>query len=163
VDAADVPLQRLVLPLDHHAMAGTQVCLRAGARPGDVVAAGRRTASPTCAAPHRDGALLQTHEAGAAPPRRARSPSWSRRAAAEAVLGAMRPPALRVLHVYGLTEVYGPAVTNEWHAEWNALPAAEQSRLMARQGVRYLPLEALDVMDPATMRPVPPTARPWAR
>jgi len=57
--------------------------------------------------------------------------------------------------VYGLTEVYGPAVTNEWHADWNDVPPAEQAKLMARQGVRYLPLEALDVMDPATMQPVP--------
>ncbi|MFM7414530.1 MAG: AMP-binding enzyme, partial [Alphaproteobacteria bacterium] len=58
-------------------------------------------------------------------------------------------------HVYGLTEVYGPAVVNEWHSEWGARPAAEQAALMARQGVRYLALEGLDVMDPETMAPVP--------
>jgi fatty-acyl-CoA synthase len=68
----------------------------------------------------------------------------------------MREAGFRVLHVYGLTECYGPAVTNEWHADWNTLAPAEQARLMARQGVRYLPLEALDVLDPATMTPVPP-------
>ena len=60
-----------------------------------------------------------------------------------------------VTHVYGLTEVYGPAVVNEWHGEWDALPAAEQAALKSRQGVRYTALEGLTVMDPATMTPVP--------
>ncbi len=48
-----------------------------------------------------------------------------------------------------------PAVVNDWHDEWNALPAEEQAVLKTRQGVRYLPLEGLDVLDPETMRPVP--------
>jgi fatty-acyl-CoA synthase len=71
------------------------------------------------------------------------------------VLAAMREAGFAVLHVYGLTEVYGPAVVNEWNPAWGSLPAAEQARLMARQGVRYLALEGLDVMDPGTMAPVP--------
>jgi fatty-acyl-CoA synthase len=73
----------------------------------------------------------------------------------EAVLAAMRAAGFAVLHVYGLTEVYGPAVVNEWHRDWDALPPAEQARMMARQGVRYLALEGLDVRDPTTMQPVP--------
>jgi fatty-acyl-CoA synthase len=44
---------------------------------------------------------------------------------------------------------------NEWHAEWNAKPAPEQAALMARQGVRYIALEGLTVMDPETMAPLP--------
>jgi fatty-acyl-CoA synthase len=48
----------------------------------------------------------------------------------------------------------GPAVVNDWHSEWNALPAAEQAMKKARQGVRYGALEALDVRDPETMAPV---------
>ena len=44
---------------------------------------------------------------------------------------------------------------NDWHAEWDALPAAEQAAKKSRQGVRYGALEALDVMDPETMAPVP--------
>jgi fatty-acyl-CoA synthase len=71
------------------------------------------------------------------------------------VLAAMGAAGFNVLHVYGLTEVYGPAVVNEWNAAWNALPAPDQARLMARQGVRYLALEGLDVMDAETMAPVP--------
>jgi len=46
-------------------------------------------------------------------------------------------------------------VVNDWHAEWDALPLAEQAAKKSRQGVRYGALEALDVMDPGTMVPVP--------
>ncbi|MBV8472420.1 MAG: acyl-CoA synthetase, partial [Hyphomicrobiales bacterium] len=72
-----------------------------------------------------------------------------------AVLAAMREAGFDVTHLYGLTEVYGPAVVNEWKSEWDALDAAEQAALKARQGVRYHALEALEVMDPETMRSVP--------
>jgi fatty-acyl-CoA synthase len=60
-----------------------------------------------------------------------------------------------VTHLYGLTETYGPAVVNEWHGAWSDLPSPEQARLKSRQGVRYLPLEGLQVMDSETMAPVP--------
>src|SRR6476661_3449826 len=72
----------------------------------------------------------------------------------EAVLAAMKAAGFNVTHLYGLTECYGPAVVNDWQAEWNALPAAEQAVKKARQGVRYGALEALDVLDPETMMPV---------
>ena len=137
------------------AMAGTHVCLRAVRGPTMWSLIAGEKVTHMCGAPIVMSTLLQTPEkeqrhlpgpvtfvvAGAPPP--------------EAVLAAMRHAGFEVLHVYGLTEVYGPAVTNEWHAEWNALPPPEQARLMARQGVRYLPLEALDVLDPETMAPVP--------
>lgn len=73
----------------------------------------------------------------------------------ESLLASMDSIGFDVTHLYGLTETYGPAVVNEWHAEWSDLPAGEQARLKARQGVRYLPLERLDVLDPETMQPVP--------
>jgi fatty-acyl-CoA synthase len=72
----------------------------------------------------------------------------------EAVLAEMKEAGFNVTHVYGLTETYGPATTNEWHAAWDALPSAEQAAKKARQGVRYVPLEALDVRDPDTLAPV---------
>jgi fatty-acyl-CoA synthase len=72
-----------------------------------------------------------------------------------AVLKAMRDAGFEVTHLYGLTEVYGPAVVNDWKDEWNALGAEEQAHLKARQGVRYHALEGLDVMHPETMTPVP--------
>ena len=62
----------------------------------------------------------------------------------------------RITHVYGLTEVYGPAVICAWHDEWDALPADERARLKARQGVQYPVLEGLMVADPETLAPVPP-------
>ena len=71
------------------------------------------------------------------------------------VLRAMGEAGFEVTHLYGLTEVYGPAVVNDWKDEWNALDPEVQAHLKARQGVRYHALEALDVMDPETMQPVP--------
>jgi fatty-acyl-CoA synthase len=73
----------------------------------------------------------------------------------EKLLADMRVAGFEVTHLYGLTETYGPAVVNDWHESWSALPPAEQAALKSRQGVRYLPLEQLDVLDPATMKPVP--------
>ena len=62
--------------------------------------------------------------AGAAPP--------------AAILEGMERLGFAVTHVYGLTECYGPVTVCEWHAEWDALPAAERATLKARQGVPYL-------------------------
>ncbi|MBQ0749615.1 MAG: acyl-CoA synthetase [Roseovarius sp.] len=73
----------------------------------------------------------------------------------EKLLADMKHAGFDVTHLYGLTETYGPAVVNDWHDDWSALPPAEQATLKARQGVRYLALEGLDVMDPETMIPVP--------
>jgi fatty-acyl-CoA synthase len=73
----------------------------------------------------------------------------------EAVLAGMREAGFAVTHLYGLTESYGPAVVNAWHADWDALPPEEQAAKKARQGVRYPVLEGLDVRDPETMEPVP--------
>jgi len=72
-----------------------------------------------------------------------------------AVLAAMREAGFEVTHLYGLTESYGPAVVNDWKDEWSGLDPAEQAALKSRQGVRYHALDALDVMDPETMTPVP--------
>jgi fatty-acyl-CoA synthase len=73
----------------------------------------------------------------------------------EAVLAAMAEAGFNVTHVYGLTEVYGPAVVNAWHAEWDALDPERRAALKARQGVRNSGLEDLAVMDPITMTTVP--------
>jgi fatty-acyl-CoA synthase len=67
----------------------------------------------------------------------------------------MAEAGFNVTHVYGLTEVYGPAVVNEWQTQWDSLPSDQQAQLKSRQGVRYPALEALTVLDPQTMQPVP--------
>ncbi|MFN4130228.1 MAG: AMP-binding protein, partial [Paracoccaceae bacterium] len=73
----------------------------------------------------------------------------------EKLLAEMREAGFEVTHLYGLTETYGPSVVNDWHDSWSLLPAAQQAALKARQGVRYLPLERVDVLDPETLQPVP--------
>ena len=73
----------------------------------------------------------------------------------EAVLGAMAEAGFELTHLYGLTETYGPATINEWHEEWDRLPPDERLSKRARQGVRYVALEGLDVLDPETMQRVP--------
>jgi fatty-acyl-CoA synthase len=73
----------------------------------------------------------------------------------ESVLAEMKQAGFSVTHLYGLTETYGPAVVNDWHREWNELDSASQAKLKSRQGVRYLPLEQLEVLDPNTMQTVP--------
>ncbi|ALK89346.1 acyl-CoA synthetase [Limnohabitans sp. 63ED37-2] len=58
-------------------------------------------------------------------------------------------------HVYGLTEVYGPATVCPKHSEWDALDIGERARLNARQGVRYHLQRDVRVLNPETMQPVP--------
>jgi fatty-acyl-CoA synthase len=72
-----------------------------------------------------------------------------------AVIEGMEGLGFHITHVYGLTEVYGPAVVCAWHDEWDELPSAERARLTARQGVTYPVLEGLMVADPASLAPVP--------
>ena len=136
-------------------VAGTHICLRAvrAAPIYDAIATYKVT--HLCGAPIVMSTLLTAPEqerrslphvvefvTAAAPP-------------PEAVLAAMKAAGFNVTHVYGLTEVYGPSCVNDWHREWNALPAAEQAAKKARQGVRYPVLEGLDVLDPETMQAVP--------
>jgi 3-(methylthio)propionyl---CoA ligase len=135
-------------------VAGTHVCLRAVRAPAMYDAIANYKVTHLCGAPIVMATLLNApanekkplphvvefFTAAAPPP--------------EAVLAAMKEAGFNVTHLYGLTECYGPAVVNDWHAEWNALPAGEQAVKKARQGVRYSALEALDVLDPETMMPV---------
>ena len=67
-------------------------------------------------------------------------------------------------HVYGLTEVYGPATVCPKHDEWNELDIGERARLNARQGVRYHLQRDARVLDPADHAAgAHGTAKPWAR
>ncbi|RWB27763.1 acyl-CoA synthetase [Mesorhizobium sp.] len=73
----------------------------------------------------------------------------------EAVLSGMADAGFAVIHLYGLTETYGPAVVNEWHGEWDGLEKGLRAATKARQGVRYAALEDLTVKDPETMEETP--------
>jgi fatty-acyl-CoA synthase len=72
-----------------------------------------------------------------------------------AVIEAMEANGFRVIHLYGLTESYGPATVCAWQEDWAGYDLQKRSARMARQGVNYLTLEAAAVMDPETMAPVP--------
>jgi acyl-coenzyme A synthetase/AMP-(fatty) acid ligase len=127
------------------ALAGTHVCLRRVEAGAIFDAIERHGVTHLCGAPVVMNMLLNAGKeklprpvdmmtAGAAPP--------------AAVIGGMERLGFRITHVYGLTEVYGPAVVCAWHDEWDALPDDERARLKARQGVRYPVLEAAVVARP---------------
>jgi fatty-acyl-CoA synthase len=142
-------------PWSVSAVAGTHVCLRAVRAQPIYQAIAEHGVTHMCGAPIVMSIILG---AGEGEKRPVRDPVNFMTAAApppEAVLAAMKAAGFAVTHLYGLTETYGPAVVNDWHQDWDALGTAEWAARKARQGVRYLPLEALDVMDPETMQPVP--------
>lgn len=86
-------------------------------------------------------------------------------AGVKAMVAGAAPPASMIegmermgfdlLHVYGLTEVYGPATVCAKHDAWNELDIGERARLNSRQGVTYALQRGIAVMDPITMQPVP--------
>src|SRR2546423_6762646 len=63
-----------------------------------------------------------------------------------------------VVHLYGLTETYGPSLVCAWWPEWNALPPATQAQHKARQGVPHVDMGAVRVVD-ETMQYVPTDAQ----
>jgi len=143
------------MPWSLSAVAGTHVCLR-WVRAGAIFEAlAEHGVTHLCGAPIVMSTLVNASDA-----ERKSFPQKVRFMAAaapppESVLAAMAEAGFEVVHVYGLTEVYGPAVVNEWHTEWDALDSAGRAAKKARQGVRYAPLEELAVLDPETMKPVP--------
>jgi fatty-acyl-CoA synthase len=134
--------------------AGTHVCLRAVRAPAMYDAIANHKVTHLCGAPIVMATLLNAPAGEKKPLPHVVEFFTAAAPPPEAVLAAMKEAGFNVTHLYGLTECYGPAVVNDWHAEWNALPAAEQAVKKARQGVRYGALEALDVRDPETMSPV---------
>ncbi len=135
-------------------IAGTHVCLRAVRQKPVWDALAEHRVTHLCGAPIVMSTILSAPEAdkrpldttvefftaGAPPP--------------EAILAAMSDNGFNVTHLYGLTETYGPATVNEWRSEWDGLAPAGRAQLKARQGVPYVPLDALAVMEPETMTPV---------
>ena len=82
----------------------------------------------------------------------------------EAVLAAMKEAGFNVTHLYGLTECYGPAVVNDWHDDWDALP------LRRTGGQESAPGRALSARwkrstcaMPTRWRRLRATARRWAK
>ncbi len=137
------------------ANAGTNVCLRRVEAKAIFDAIRQHKVSHYCGAPIVHSLLINapdemkrgiTHKvsglvAAAAPP-------------AAMIEGAERL-GFDITHVYGLTEVYGPASVCAKHPEWDALSIAARTERNGRQGVRYTCQEGMTVLDPETMQPVP--------
>ena len=70
-------------------------------------------------------------------------------------LARMQEAGIDVTHVYGLTEVYGPAMACAWHGEWDGEPIEKQAYLKSRQGVPYALQHDARVLDPETLAEVP--------
>ena len=104
-------------------------------------------AIPTIGAVAADPSLMQGigavrgMVAGAAPP--------------ASMIEGMARMGFQITHVYGLTEVYGPAAVAAARPAWAEAELGEQVRLNGRQGVRYPLQEGMTVMDPETMTEVP--------
>ncbi|MGC9270240.1 acyl-CoA synthetase [Acidiphilium sp.] len=138
------------------ALAGTHVCLRRVDAAAIALAVERFGVTHLCGAPiimnmmivapeplraTFSGRALAMMTAGAPPP--------------AAVIAAMDELGIRLTHVYGLTETYGPATVCAWKPDWDHLPAAERAVLRARQGVPYAVQDGLMVADATTHTPVP--------
>ena len=141
------------------ARAGVNVCLRRVEARAMVDAIRTHGVTHYCGAPIVHGMLVNAPDAlkaqlqglpqggvkamvaGAAPP--------------ASMIEGMETLGFDLTHVYGLTEVYGPATVCAQHADWNELDIGERARLNARQGVRYHLQQGALVMDPQTMKPVP--------
>ncbi|MBB4039239.1 fatty-acyl-CoA synthase [Microvirga flocculans] len=136
-------------------VAGTHVCLRAVRAKPMYDALADHKVTHLCGAPIVMSALLNAPASERRPLPHTVKFMTAAAPPPEAVLAAMKAAGFDVTHLYGLTEVYGPAVVNEWHQDWDALAPGEYAAKKARQGVRYPVLEALDVLDPVTMQPVP--------
>jgi 3-(methylthio)propionyl---CoA ligase len=136
-------------------LAGTHVCLRQVRAPAMYDAMATHKVTHLCGAPIVMATLLNAPAAEKKPLPHTVEFFTAAAPPPEAVLAAMKEAGFNVTHLYGLTETYGPAVVNDWHAAWNALSPSEQAARKARQGVRYPMLEGLDVIDPDSMRPVP--------
>ncbi len=137
------------------ARAGVNVCLRKVDAQAMFDAMRQHGVSHFCGAPIVHGLLvnapaamkvglpqgIRAMVAGAAPP--------------AAMIEGMEQMGFDLTHVYGLTEVYGPATVCPKHPEWDALDIGERARLNARQGVRYHLQRDVRVLNPETMQPVP--------
>jgi len=136
-------------------LGGTHVCLRKVDAVAIFEAIRTERVDHFCAAPIVHNLLIAAPEAvragidhkvramvaGAAPP--------------ASMIEGMARIGFDITHVYGLTEVYGPASVAVRRPEWQAQSLSEQTRLNGRQGVRYALEEGMTVMDPETMREVP--------
>jgi fatty-acyl-CoA synthase len=135
--------------------AGTHVCLRKVSSETIFQAIAEHRVTHLCGAPIVMGMIVNAPESARRPFQHQVRMMTAASAPPAAVLERMDRLGIAVTHVYGLTEVYGPATVCAWHEAWAGLEPKARAEKLARQGVRYPVLGGLEVMDPETMRPVP--------
>jgi fatty-acyl-CoA synthase len=135
------------------ALGGAHVCLRSVSAEAVFTAIEDHGVTHLCGAPTVMTMLLQ---AGRAPETSGRKVDMMTAAAPPpaAIIEGMDALGFRITHVYGLTEVYGPATICAPQQDWASKDLAERAMLTARQGVRYATLEGLMVADPETLSPM---------
>ena len=136
-------------------LAGTHVFMRGPTAGGIYAAFAEHRVTHLCGAP-----IIMSMIAGATEAERQPFDQQVRMMTAAApppapVIAAMEAMGIAITHVYGLTDVYGPAVVCAEKPDWSKLPMEEQARLKARQGVAYELEEDVLVLDPDTGLPVP--------
>ena len=137
------------------AVAGTSVCLRSVDAAGIFAAIADEGVTHFCGAPVVLNFVINAPEDERRPLPHTVEIMTAAAPPPPAVLERIEAMGFRVTHVYGLTEVYGPATVCAWHPEWDALEPQERARVKSRQGVRYPVEEGLMVADPETLAPVP--------
>jgi fatty-acyl-CoA synthase len=137
------------------ALAGTHVCLRKVSAETIYGAIADHGVSHLCGAPIVMQMLLDAGEAERRPFDQRVDFMTAAAPPPAAVLAAMDARGFQITHVYGLTEVYGPAVVSAWQEDWAQLTPADRAQKQARQGVNYPVLEGLMVADAQSLAPVP--------
>ncbi|MBF0392017.1 MAG: acyl-CoA synthetase [Alphaproteobacteria bacterium] len=137
------------------ALAGTHVCLRRVEAGRIYAALADHGVTHLCGAPIVLGMIIGAREDERRPLPGAVEIMTAAAPPPPAVLAGIERQGFRVTHVYGLTEVYGPATVCEWHDAWNALDDDSRAERKSRQGVRYLVQEGLMVANPLSLEPVP--------
>jgi fatty-acyl-CoA synthase len=137
------------------ARAAVNVCLRRVEAGAIFDAIRQHGVTHYCGAPIVHGLLVNAPEALKAGVPRGVKCMVAGAAPPASMIEGMEQMGFDLTHVYGLTEVYGPATVCARHAAWDALDIGERARLNARQGVRYHLQRDARVIDPLTMQPVP--------
>ncbi len=137
------------------AVGGTQVCMRRLVVRDIIRLVERENVSHMCGAPTVLISMLGDPDITRMRTRRTLNVVTAAAPPAPKIIEEMEALGANIVHVYGLTEVYGPHSICEWRDKWDDLPPEERARMKARQGVAYLTAMHMDVWDPSTMEPVP--------
>ena len=137
---------------------GTHVCLRQVDPKRIFELIGAHRVTHLCGAPIVLNLLINSTERPNKPFAHSVEIATGGAAPPSAVIEKMEGMGIRVTHLYGLTETYGPSALCQWQSDWDALPMEERALKTARQGVQMPTIEALAVLD-AEDKPVPADGR----